>query len=1457
MTATEHPSPAADLPNAADAQALKVLVPALVEACPDLYDMATTFAKRILTEHGIHDLEPDQVYWHRFHGSQSNDKTFTGWEHIEHPHDSMTLTQLVITRFTVHDQDNTDMLDNDCGFYSAGPEAGTYNETNEVRLFGSEVLKAFWAYNFVDHYKARVESFWNTQGKTFRTLAKCAFLAKALEDYEAGRLTADHLRTVINAAAGTVTWPATLNMLEEEHQPSSALRIRRLCVGGFVSTDILCIVDSDNRQIVYVPGELWGFHVFDSVVDLHWWILSAVHSTSGRQRFLSHFPAADHDIMEDTAQFDKKTEWLMAPFSAVDVMAHFFREPHIENVGLDSVLDLLFTAWKTNDHRLLEDQGEFIQQDPFTYLRDATHARMMSDATFMMTSNGELRKKLWIGYLNAFGRVFGPLAAVGWPVALAVVGAGLANVGLNIEQAVNGKTSVERKAGVTGAIFAAINTLFNAIFLKGGSVADIAEADGILASEEPIGQVLPEPIVQSDSPLITEGKISKPALEPIAAPPLEELVPERFLPSGEENFLISFKTEITEPTIEGTGISKGVIETLSGRRYIFMRVGTAKYHYRVRYVGQLQSWIIIDPANPWSLKRNIPVSLNEYSEWEPASQLGLKGGVGGKIFGLKLWGQTSEPLPPVDTPPTPYDLPETLRPGITPAADGTARFDILEHSVEAYECNLQLQADTNRFFAAPRLPARPTIPAISAAAPPKEILKNLLRGSRNLVIGEAPGSMASKQFLIENMPLLSKLKVRTLHLQHLLTEFHQADLDNFTRFGNMSRSLERYLREIDQVQGTDPSGQFTTLELVRAAQQNHIRVQALDCFASYQDAGRMGIKNTLQVKMGNYFARTVIDADQTARGTHQWVALVNQSQVGTLDGAAGLSEIEGAVGLRIEEAPVGKARGIEPDPGTSVDNRGTALPMRTDLRLQLETPEVVSNMRRADKLLTENGMFTLVNESGATLIVSRNRYGALIRTVIQKDLRDFFVDNRNWTQLYGQHYKNLNELREALIARGMKPVKMPVEGSLDVAEAAIVETPAATPEGAAGPRRLLTPATEYDVPISQRPAMKDWVLTTEQQRGQPPSANPGSDATLYTRKVLTLRTKLDADAKRLVGDFSMANTPTRPPIPTENASVPEFLEKVFNSEAAGLVVGESPDRIASSRFLIENMPEFKRLGVSDLFLPRLLNDFNQADLDAFFFSKTGDMPSDLENYLTTISADQQSPFTYLDVVKQARAHGIHVQATDCAASYANSTLKLVSVDEQRMNNYLTSRFIYADEGLRAGKWVVLTAPEGTNTFRNIAGLSEQHQAVGLRIEEVGPGQGQGVTLDPGTEVHRVIDENPLVPNAFRGRVDTLFADMYLPIETPPFVRTAAQRERLLPLAGDFYFERSAETTTLWHRSRAATGVVSTPVERLPDGSYTLNRPAWPDIHQKPYPHLRALADALYNRGMHGLGRIPE
>jgi len=100
------------LPNAADKAALKIIATQVVTACPSLNDTAHRVAKELLVRHGITDLDPDHVYYHRFRTAQSLAVSFTGWQHYgEKPYESLTLTQLVIQRFRVTDQDNADLLD--------------------------------------------------------------------------------------------------------------------------------------------------------------------------------------------------------------------------------------------------------------------------------------------------------------------------------------------------------------------------------------------------------------------------------------------------------------------------------------------------------------------------------------------------------------------------------------------------------------------------------------------------------------------------------------------------------------------------------------------------------------------------------------------------------------------------------------------------------------------------------------------------------------------------------------------------------------------------------------------------------------------------------------------------------------------------------------------------------------------------------------------------------------------------------------------------------------------------------------------------------------------------------------------------------------------------------------------------------------------------------------------------
>lgn len=976
------------LPDQADKQSLEALVPTFTEACPDLHAMAYDAAQGILDKHGIKGIDPDKVWWHRFSNtSVSSTQAFLGWEHYPSPAESLTLPQLVVKRFRPHDQDNADLLDGYGGFYNEGPRACVYNETNEVRMYPSEVLKDLWAINFSELYRQHMRLFWALHSDDFRTLAKLNFLARALDEHEGSRLNNENLKTVIKAVAGNVTWPISRAMLDAEAPVDAELRVCALNIGGYTATDILCITDRNGVQIVYTPGEIDSFHILATPADLHWWLLGQNNHAQNRARFMAHFSLAAQQQEDD-------------------------------HIGLNAMIDMLYSTWGSGDHHLINQNAVPITGDAFSGLRDSVKARMASDADLSLHSNGELREKMWIGYLNAFVRIVGSMAAAGWPVALAAVGAGTAAMGLNIDQAINGNTKADRKAGVVGAISSGIETLFNLPFLRGASeLAEAAEASEVFTLEQDIA----EPVLEA----------------PSGVPPIAQLAPgPAYAKEGVELLSVFETNEVLDglSPIATEGKFAGIYQSPTGGNYVLINDS----YYLVRYVKELRTWVIIDPANPYSFYRNLPIRLDEAGNWQPINRPGLFGG--GKFDGLWPWGRASEPLPDIDSPATAYDMPQGLRKDLNDLAQGGgSKYDLKDYMtsppkpdgsnpVADFKAMRQtLYRDATASVEATTLPARPEIPSLSARLPTKDIIKKLLSTAPGLVVGESHSSVGSKQFLIENMQVLSKQKVKTLYMEHLLTDFHQADLDAFNRTGTLSENLERYLKDLDRGHATDPSGQFTFLEVVKAARANHIRIQAIDCMASYRSTGMRGVSSNFRQKMMNFFAHEVISADQTARGAHRWVALVGDSHASTWDGVPGVGELEGGISLRIESTPAGTARGIEIDPGRiPTDEFGRPLaPVKSDLRLQLDTPPSVALAESLKNALLSPGDFTIMNVDGKAMLVHRSSEFLIVRTPILRDQGLIYVERASWPSISGHRYADIMQLSAALRRMGMRPVVVP------------------------------------------------------------------------------------------------------------------------------------------------------------------------------------------------------------------------------------------------------------------------------------------------------------------------------------------------------------------------------------------------------------------------------------------------
>ena len=1542
-------------PNAADKATLKAIARNVILSCPGLQDVAHEVASELLKQHGITTLDPDRIYFHRFDAAQSSSRTFTGWEHIRAtPSESTTMTQLVIHRFRATDQDNADLLDLYGGFYTAAPDAGNFNESNEVRLHGNDVLKYFWSVDFSTLYTDRLKAYWSASSSDFRTLAKCNFLISALQARDKRQLSDEDFRFVTHEVIGPMTWPVSLQLLQAEHHGTDSTRT--LDVAGYVSTDILRIVAPKGRQIVYLPGDIDAFQVLETATDMHYWMLQRMNKEEARQAFMSHFSLAD-------------------------------RQNIAENIS--DLMNRLVSTWGKYDHHLINQENQVIRGDAFSWLRDSTEAAMFAEAALTLTSNSDLRKKLWIGYLSAGVKVLGPMAVVGWPVALPVIGASIANMGLNIDQAVSGKTAEERKAGVVGAVFSGIDVLFNLLVLKGpglleevGPEIDAAEAQemaDLKGKTQPPEGPGPTP---SEVPLETPGNA-----EPFVKVP--------------ENFKID--VSLNEDTlVREPGKFQGTYRLASNPSSAIKLNGNAYY---VRFENGLNGrghWTIIDPANPNAFSGSIPVRLSAEGKWETIPRLGLRGGM--ETPPVAGAGVTNEAVEDWARTPGMYvqgledpeirawalggpDVRSVYRKGWTIVgvdarnvliadADG-ATASLTDFDVTQEEARRNLVHNANAYYRLHPPTARPPVTSVARIETPTELFDSAFAEKSGLIVGEPRGSIGSKQFLIENMPALAQRGVKTLYLQELLADANQLDLDSFARTGEMPEELENYLRKLDFQAGNDPEGKFNLLALVKAANAERIRVQAIDMSTTYRINVVPLLRDPNYQMARSFFASQVIQFNEEYKGAANWVALVNQENMTTFRGYRGISDQADALSIRIDDVIPGQVQPIGSDPGFSVEYEDypdspvyevSALTepgsirelIKADWRVQIQTPWADRTPQELHTLLSEPGMFTFQRYRSSFLVVYRGANNRMADSVIR-----WTPEGRiNLDTPLGPTYNsitvdNFEQLKQALIERGMKPMGWPelvgeAEGAaalLDGLEQVLPETHQSIPgtwqanellEGmtpqsqpgkyqgiyrlnsnpstaimlddtpyyvdfkpdvnGAGHWAIIDPenptALSGSIPVRLNAEGKWQTMAKEGLKGGgktqskpvpvlpgpsalPPDAGAQSPTSIYEvptrlrpelkdaangfherslwdvydnlrefdpyRDFKAIRQRLLQDA---VSFYQHIQLPPRPPIASmDPAATDQTIIQTLFQDTRGLVIGESHGDTGSKQFLIDNMEHLARQNVKTLYMEHLLTDFHQADLDEFFNS--GSMPESLEQYLKGLDhghmTDPLDRYTFLEVVRIAGKNQVRIQAIDCMASYRLSGMRSSHVGEnidketlrQQMMNFYARTVIRADQASHgAHRWVALMGNSHVGTYRNVAGISELEEAIGLRIEDVAEGQATGIVADPG---------RTYAADQIGHAVEFVKNDLRLQIETPWMAQKMSEIDTLLSSPGMYTLKQEPVETFLMHRS-SDNSLVRTAIE-TERGYYSIKRPSWPLINGRRFPSIKALLEALDQMGM--------
>ncbi|QRK85334.1 membrane-targeted effector domain-containing toxin [Pseudomonas granadensis] len=261
--------------------------------------------------------------------------------------------------------------------------------------------------------------------------------------------------------------------------------------------------------------------------------------------------------------------------------------------------------------------------------------------------------------------------------------------------------------------------------------------------------------------------------------------------------------------------------------------------------------------------------------------------------------------------------------GTSPQAIMIGRVDELASTRSAYLKQVEkLTNDTTRHFAelAP-LPARAEVPAVAADLSPARLIASDAFKGKNLVIGAQPGSIASKQLLIDDMDVLATIGFKRLYVEYLAGDVFNLKLEKMNKGGTW-KHIKTHLKAVDRALGHEKDAPYSYLALVQAARKQGLTIHALDASTSYQLEHAMVMADISPLtprnnSIRNFYSHKTLSADIADATEERWIVLTEQSRMSTFDNTPGLADLHDAIALRVEDIDLSQARRVGLDsPGS-------------------------------------------------------------------------------------------------------------------------------------------------------------------------------------------------------------------------------------------------------------------------------------------------------------------------------------------------------------------------------------------------------------------------------------------------------------------------------------------------------------------------------------------------------------
>lgn len=374
-----------------------------------------------------------------------------------------------------------------------------YEPATQVHIPAEKFQRFIEKLDFHSHYRAQLDRYWQQHLDSHRLSNKLNFIAACNKQVSEGSLS-DTARKLVWRAARLIP-------------RGRKLRLSTLTVYGYAATDLLFINDGKtDLSLLYLPGNSSPFLEFANQNLLKDWFGEQCQSSTKRQALKQYFNLADGPDGLD--------------FSGLDTaLAGMGDYPAVHRLSSDRPGFTTDGRWSPRDYVNYRPvkYNPPLTGDLFMAVTLRQQQRSYADADFIITSNSEVTKAKWRGYLTSALNLLMPMTFVIPGLAPLLALGGIAQLGLGLDQAINGKTLEAKADGVSNIVYG----LFNATPLAVAGLTKSAEvfrvkADGFVLPSR-VNDQIGYPLSPGDPPRLPEMDVALYFHSPDPTAPLDEL----------------------------------------------------------------------------------------------------------------------------------------------------------------------------------------------------------------------------------------------------------------------------------------------------------------------------------------------------------------------------------------------------------------------------------------------------------------------------------------------------------------------------------------------------------------------------------------------------------------------------------------------------------------------------------------------------------------------------------------------------------------------------------------------------------------------------------------------------------------------------------------------------------------------------------------------------------------------